>query len=343
MQKKFILILLVFTILLVSVGGCSSVENEPAVQDSQVTVVTDGIGREVELNGPVQKIATSYGIGTHMVFALGAQDRLVGMDSPSQNNKFFNALLPETGTMTSAGSPRDVNIEQLLSLEPDLVIVPGRNRELVDNLEQHGITVFGVIAEDLNQLKDSMLNLGKALGCEDKAQLFADYYDETVSMIDEKTSDLTDAEKPVVYFVGPMGVLSTCSSDMYQNHLINLCGGKNAAAELKGGWVEVSTEEVLAWNPDIIVVVQYGSTTPEDVLADERLAVVKAVQDGNVMWFPSDFNPWDYPSPQAVLGMEWLATVINPDLFADIDMQDEADKFFNEFYGKTFTELGGKF
>lgn len=343
LMNRKLLVLLLVTILL-SVTGCAGGQKtggESTAKDNSI-VVTDGLGRQVTIAGPVERISTNYGIATHMVFALGMQNKLVGIDGPSQKNEFFKALLPTSDTMSTGGSPKEVNVEEVLALKPDLVLVPGRNQEMVKNLEQRGLTVFGVVAEDFDQLKQSMLNLGKALGKEEQANAYVKYYDDTVKFVTERNSKLKDTDLPLVYFVGPMGTLSTCTSDMYQNFLIKQCGGRNAGEELKaGGWAEISAEQLLKWDPDVILVLQYSGSSPEAVYSDQRLQGLKAVKNKRVLWFPSKLNPWDYPSPQAVLGIKWLAQTLHPDLYKDIDMTAEANNFFKQFYGKTFTEVGG--
>jgi len=337
-----ILMLGLLVLFLVAIGCGKGSEQTGNGDAGEEIVVTDGLGRKITLSKPAERVVTTYGIATHMVFALGAQDNLVGYDTPSKNNAFFNALMPEFANLPTPGSPGETNIEEVIALNPDLILVAGRNKELVDNLEQKGLTVFGVVAEDLDQLKDSMINLGKALGREETAQEFVNYYENTLQKVKERTENLAKEDRPKVYLVGPMGLLSTCSKDMYQHHLIKLAGGRNAASELEGGWVEVSPEHIIEWNPDLIFVVQYtADTTPESIMKDERLQGVKAVMNKQVFWFPSNINPWDYPSPQAVLGLYWVASKVQPDLFDDIDMQAEADQFFKKFYGKTYTELGG--
>ncbi|HHV33968.1 MAG TPA: ABC transporter substrate-binding protein [Syntrophomonadaceae bacterium] len=341
-NKILVLMLVVVFSLVLVCAGCSQGDTDTTAKGDKKITVTDGLGREVVLDKAAEKVVSPYGIAVQMMFTLGAQDSLAGVGSPMLKNPFFKAIKPDIVDLPVVGTPQEFNIEQCISLKPDLVLLPGRNKELVDNLEAKGINVFGVVAEDMDELKNSVLELGKALGKEEQAQEFVKYYDDTMKMVNDKTAGIDDKDKPTVYLVGPMGVLSTCSQDMYQNYLIELAGGKNAAAELKGGWVDVSPEQVINWNPDIMVAVQYTTgVTIEDILKDKRWQGIDAVKNKEVFWFPSILNPWDYPSPEAALGIQWLAQKLHPEQFKDLDMVKEADDFYKKFYGKTFTELGG--
>lgn len=341
--KKSLIFMLIF--LLIGVSGCGQAQQTVKEQPAHI-VVQDGLGRDIELDKPAERIVSSYGIALHMVVALGAQDRLLGIDVPSQNNAFFKETLPESVLGKTVGSPKELNVEEVIGLKPDLVLVPGRNKQVIESMEARGITVFGVVAEDMDQLKSTMLNIGKAVGKEDTANNFARYYDEVIKQTGSSLQGLKEEEKPSVYIVGPMGVLSTCSKDMYQNGLIELCGGKNVAASLEGtldghGWLELSPEQLLKWNPDYIFIVQYSGVKPAVVLEDSRFRQLKAVKNKRVYEFPSELNPWDYPSPQAVLGIQWLSSVLHPDK-TKLDMEAEANRFYKQFYGKGFTDMGGK-
>ncbi len=345
----FLILFIVSSILCV---GCGNKQKKagttPQQTEMQKITVTDSLGRQIEIPDKIERIVVAYPTGGHIVCALGEQDKLVGIDTPSINNAFFNALKPGFSSLPSPGSPGGVNIEELIALNPDLVLLAGRNKELVEKLEQHGLRVFGIVAENLEQLRDSMENLGKALRKEDKAAQFIEYYDKTIETIRKKTKNLQPEEKPGVYVVGPSGLLSTCSEDMYQHFLIELAGGRNVSAGEKGeatpghGWFTISPEQLIKWNPDLIVVTQYApGITPEQILADERFRGLNAVKNKQVFWFPSKLCSWDNPSPQAVLGIKWLAQKIHPDKFRDMNLERETNDFFMMLYGKTFTELGG--
>jgi len=131
---------------------------------------------------------------------------------------------------------------------------------------------------------------------------------------------------------------------MYQSRLVEMAGGRPLGKDLKGGWVTVSAEQILKWDPEVILIPRYGWKDvkgPEAVKEDPRFKDVKAVKENKVWWFPSELTPWDWPTPQCPLGLIWLAKTLHPELFQNLDPLTEANKFYKEFYGHTFTELGG--
>ncbi|NLG32781.1 MAG: ABC transporter substrate-binding protein, partial [Syntrophomonadaceae bacterium] len=176
-------VMLILMVALLALPGCgkpaTAPQNEGAKAVSSI-VVKDGLNRDVKIDGNVESIVSSYGIALHMVVALGAADLIQAIDVPSMKSDFFKATIPQNAQGKSVGSPRELNIEEVAALDPDLVLVPGRNQEMVESLEKRGITVFGVVAETPQELNLTMLNLGKALGREQVAQEFVDYYDQTI-------------------------------------------------------------------------------------------------------------------------------------------------------------------
>ncbi len=343
----FLILFLILSVLCVGCGNKQKIDSVSQQPEAQTIIVTDSLGRQIEIPDKIERIVVTYPIAGYMVFMLGEQDKLVGIDTRSINSVLLNALKPGFSSLPSPGGPGGANVEELIALKPDLILLSGTNEKYIENLEKRGLKVFSVVAENLEQLKDSMKNLGKALGKEDKATQYIEYYDKTIGMLQERTKNLQPDQRPGVYLVGRDGLLSTCSENMYQHFIIDLAGGKNVAADRNGttpgqGWLKISPEQLINWNPDLIVVAQYASgITPEQILADERLQGINAVKNEQVFWFPSKLNSWDDPSPQAVLGIRWLAKKIHPDKFQDMDIEKEVNNFFMMFYGKTFTELGG--
>ena len=112
------------------------------------------------------------------------------------------------------------------------------------------------------------------------------------------------------------------------------------AAELKGGWQNVSPEQLVAWDPDIIVADPYCKESMEDALKmDPGLNTLKAVKNNELYRFP-ELGQWTFPIPQSALGILWLGKTMYPDRFADIDFEKEANDFYEEFFGVKYTDLG---
>lgn len=324
-------------------GGCGSKTPSQNKTDKTASItVTDGLGRKIELKEPAKRVLTNYIIPVHMMFVLGTGDRLVAANAKgTTDNPLFKALSPNIVNTVDFKNKKFFNVESALALKPDLVLLNSSYKDIIDNAESHGLKVFAINAEDINGLKSTMENLGKALGKEKESKDFCDYYDSVISMIKKDAEGIQDKDKPVVYMAGS-DLYSTAAKDMYQHSIIELAGGKNAGAELSGGWVKVSAEQIIKWNPDIILLPQYCSAKPADVLSNPALKGVNAVKNKKVYLFPSKLCAWDFPSPQAILGIEWLAVKINPQSFKDIDINKEADRFFNKFYGKNYSDFGEK-
>ncbi|RDV84847.1 ABC transporter substrate-binding protein [Ammonifex thiophilus] len=343
--KKIGAVLTLIALLGVLVGGCWG-RGTPAGPGAPAAVVaSDGLGRQVEVSGPVNRVVSFYPIATHFLFVLGVQNRLVSSDGVGSKEPFFLQLAPELEKLPRVGGEKGaVNIESLLALKPDLVLVKGRDAKMVNELSSRGLRVFAVVAETPEQVMSTMENLGRLFGQEQRAQRFVSFYRDVMNQIEAKTKSLPDADRPTVYFAGT-DILKAAAGDMYQSELIAMAGGRNVAAGLRGGWVSVSAEQLIQWNPDFILVPRYGwvgKVTPQEICADPRFQTLKAVKNHKVMWFPSNLTPWDWPAPQNVLGLIWLAKTLHPELFPDLDPLQEANRFYQEFYGRSFTDLGGK-
>ena len=305
--------------------------------------VTDGAGRTIELELPVERIVTNYPLGAEMVLTLGAQDRLVGVDEFTKDPTSLECLIePEIADLISVGYPWSLNTETALALEPDLVLVPGWNgQESLDELADLGLPVYGMVVENDEQIMDTMTDLGLALEKEETADSFVTDYTNTVTEITDITQCLEETDKPRVYFAGKGGILYTCNPGMYQHHLIEEAGGIDVAGDLpEGGWTSISAEELAVWNPNVILIADYSGTTPEEVLGDERFQNIDAVENNQVYMFPSDICGWDCPGSQTCLGLQWLASGMHANLF-DINILEEADAFYEKYYGISFSDLGG--
>lgn len=328
--------------LVLGAAGCGQQQSQaPPGSAAPTQTLTDQLGRQVTLPAQVKRIVSINIITTAAIYAVQAQDLLVATNGPTQSSPFFQKVDPERGKLPNIGSPKGLNIETIVSLKPDVVIAPGTNKGLVQQLEAQGLTVLAIVPETLDGLKESIALLGKALGKTEAAQKFLDYYDQKINQVKSVTAAIPKDKRPRVYLGGASGLLSTCSTDMIQHAMIELAGGQNVASEItKGGWSKVSLEQVLKWNPEVIIIPKYASEdSPESILKDKRLAQVPAVKNKRVYWFADDGQSWDMPGPKAVLGILWLAKTLHPDKFKDLDLKQEIDNFYKTFFNSSFDTI----
>lgn len=302
-----------------------------AVEETMPVTLTDAAGRQVTIETEPETLVSGYYITTSMLIALGQQDKLVGIEAKADTRPIYALAAPELLELPSVGTAKEFDLEGCAALEPDLVILPLKLQESAEALEQLGINALVVNPEDMDLLEETLDLLGQATGSSERAHALMDYNAETEA---EMAQLLADAEKPSVYLAGNSSYLSTAGSKMYQNTLIELGGGENVAAELEDDyWADISYEQLLAWNPDVIVIAADADYTKEDLLADSQLAGLTAVQNGTVYALPSSFEAWDSPVPSGVLGIRWMASALHGDLYSLEQFRQDAADFYKEFYG----------
>ncbi len=302
-----------------------------------VTVV-DQANRTVTITQPVTRIASVYGIATYYVYALGAGNRLVlanfvGVKAPNKLPAILTRIDPNISKKIYFGIP---NVEEIAARSPNVVLAnPGKNPGLDKLLNELGIPTVEYIPETPERLKQAMFITGTLLGgaAEVRAHTFAADYDRITTAV----ATATAGKPPVsVYFCGT-DKLRVASGDMYQTDMITLAGGKSVSAGLHGYWNNVSLEQVLAWNPDIIVIAPYGPVTPHDILTDPDWAAITAVRTGRVYKMPQVIAPWDTPVPDSLLGIMWLAAVLHPNV-VPLNLAPEIKSFYSTYYGCTLTD-----
>lgn len=295
--------------------------------------LTDQLGREVTIESEPQTLVSGYYISTSILVALGLEDRLVGIEAKADTRPIYSLAAPGLLELPSVGTAKEFDLEGCAALNPDLIVVPAKLKDSIPAMEELGFTVLAVSPEDEDALRGAIRLLGDATGTSETAAALEAYYDEQLAVLAET---LSGCETPSVYMAGTGSVLRAAGSGMYQNTLIERAGGTNAAAELTDdSWVDISYEQLLAWNPEMIFVAAEAEYTVEDVLADENLAALDAVANGAVYQVPAAFEAWDSPVPGCVLGSLWIASVLHPELYTAEAFQAEVTGFYETFYGFT--------
>ncbi len=345
-MKKLISLLLTaaITLSLSACGQSAAPEGNTSTPTSVVTepvthypiTVTDQAGREVTIEEEPEKLVSGYYISTSLLIALELEDKLVGIEAKADKRPIYRLSAPELIDLPNVGTAKEFDLEGCAALEPDLVILPVKLKSAVETLEGLGIDVLLVNPENQQLLTEMMGMVAAATNTEDRAQELLDFAAEQKDLL---SKTLAGAEIPTVYLAGNSSFLSTAGDAMYQSDMIRQAGGCNAASEIKDSyWVEVSYEQILAWDPAYIILASDANYTVEDVLADPNLTDCAAVVSGNVYQLPSKAEAWDSPVPSGILGSVWLANVLHADLFSEDDCAALIDEYYETFYNFTYSE-----
>ena len=317
-------------LLLFSLVACNTDTTNPREQDSPYVVIVDQSGREISVTQPVERIVSVFYISTSLCIALGIAYRLVGIEGRAAERPIYALAMPELLELPVAGTARDFSVENALAMEPDLVIVPMRQRESAVILTDMGIPAIVVNPENIDALVEMIQLIAVATGSEDRAAALINHINSSLGEFELLIAQIEN--KPIVYIGGNSSYLSTSPNDMFQASLIRLAGGINAFDYPGETRVDISYEQLLAINPDIIIIPPEATYSREDILANHTLQSLNAVMSGRVYQMPYTFEAWDSPIPSFTLGVRWLLTVIHDDLYCTDDFYDAVSAFYYEFY-----------
>ena len=274
--------------------------------------LTDGLGNIIELDQPAQKIVSFAPSNTELLFAVGAGSQVVGRDSVSDYPA--EALdIPDIG-----GGFGEVAIEAIVSLEPDLVLVADITPpEQIEALTDVGLTVFALPnPNDLPGLFENLRTVAQLTGHEAETEVLVAAYEARVTAVSEAVAAVE--ERPLVFYEidgTDANAPWTSGAGTFVDTLITMSGGDNVGAVLDGAWAQISIEELITQDPDVIILGDFtwGGVTPEDVAARDSWQEITAVKEGAVYTF--DDNLVSRPGPRLVEGLENMAALLHPELF----------------------------
>jgi len=301
---------LLFTLLLVLLTACAPQATEAPTAVPAALTFTDGLGREIKLDGPAQRVISLAPSNTEILFAIGAGSQVVGRDQLSD--------YPETAkAVTDIGSSFEaLNTELIVSLKPNLVLVAEINTpEQVKQLEDLSLTVYYLKNPiTLEEMYGNLKIVAQLTGHEAEAATLIESLKARVAAVDEKIAPISsrpgvfyelDATDPAKPYTAGKGTFITL--------LIDRAGGYNIASDIDG-YPQLSLEQVVAADPAFIILgdARYG-ITPESIAQRPGWENLSAVKNGNVLPFNDDLA--SRPGPRLVDALEELAKLLRPELF----------------------------
>lgn len=354
-MKRVLPMLLAFAMVL-SLSACgeqaaktTGTPTDGTSESSETRVVTDALGRDVEIPAEVNKIVALSNV-PRMVVYLGLADKVVGYSGMDPENvtpltayayavKDLWADVPIVGT--DAGGNTDYYPEEIIATDPD-VIICCYTEDVVNDLEtQTGIPVVSVAMGNLfeDDYDQSLRIIGEVCGVEDRAEEVIDYIDSCLDDLNKRTSDIADADKPkalsaAATFKGAHGIEGVRIKDQVFNAVNAVNIAAQETTDNNSTAVEVDKEQILAWNPDYIFC-DYGGVqlVKQDAEANpDFYSQLKAYNDGHIYQYPSSTSY--YSNLEIPLANSYfVGSVLYPEKFADVDLNAKANEIFKFFLG----------
>lgn len=311
------------TLLVASFLGLAAIAGATIGKADDVTV-TDVNGFSVTLTEPSQRSAPlPPPLGTFAIAIPGDADHLVTAHPWSKSVMMQGSLagyfpslaeLP-TGAVGGGFVP---NIEELLATDPDLVFQVGFiGDDVLAPIIAAGLPVLTINVTANDDAMDWIPMMGAAYGVEDRADRILSWRQETLASITRILADLSDEDRPTVAHLARYGdALRVVGGGHFRSWQIEAMGGVNVASDVRQRSAEISAEQLIAWDPEILLLNAFQpDLTPQMVYNDPVLQSLRAVRERRVYAFPVGGDRWEAPVAESPLGWMWLSELLHPDRF----------------------------
>ena len=300
--------------------------------------VTDRIGRTVRVPLEPKRIACFFGPSYEKVFLLGSADQVAVMSI--RQPPWAEKLNPNLKKIPLMPSYSDPDVEKILELGIDLVFYWQFPRQ-IEKMSAAGIPVVCPLSGDkmptsmdayIRGYKEEIRFYGEVLGEKAKriANAYCANYDRKISRVLSITSKIPVSQRPKVYYITGRNVFGTQGRYSLGHWLVEIAGGTFAAKDLTQYMVDVSMEQIIMWNPDLIVV--GGLTSPDAILTDPRWQEIKAVKEKRIYTAPEGVFIWGHGSSEVFLFVMYLAKILHPDKFQELNLEQEVKDYYAQFY-----------
>jgi len=304
--RKKLYLLAAFAIFLLAISLVLSTTSQQIHAE-----ITDDLGRAVSIEKKPERIVSLAPSCTEILYALGLGDKVVGVTT-------YCDYPPEALSVTKVGGPANVDVEKVISLQPDLVLASTITPpETIERLEELGVPVIVLDPKTIDDVYHDIELVGKATGKEAEAGELILSMKLKISQVEQKVS--AQQTKVRVLYICWLEPIYASGSNTFVNDAIAKAGGENVFAE-KQGWIVVSPESVVAKNPDVIVFTSMMEFSYEDAIAKiESMpgwSEVNAVKSGRVYVITgSAASMIERPGPRIADGVEMLAKIFYPEVF----------------------------
>ena len=351
MKKIISALLALFLLLSLAACGAAPAAEEPAVDTH---TVVDHNGNAVEVPREINRIAVCDILPLPSVLAVffDSAEKIVGMSGTSMNaaeNSLLGQLYPEileaeTGFIDGSS----LNLEELIKLQPDVVLYSASRPEQGEQLRKAGIPGIAVSVNKweyncIETLNNWISLLSELFPGNDKTQTVAEYSDRVYELVQQRVADIPEKERVFFLFKYTETSIMTSGSRFFGNWWAEAIGAENVAGEVDAeNQVTVNMEQIYAWNPSLIFVSNFTTAYPEDLYGNTMgvydWSPIDAVENQRVYKMPLGMYRSYTPGVDTPVTLLWLAKTAYPEQFADIDLIQETKTYYQEVFGIELTD-----
>jgi iron complex transport system substrate-binding protein len=288
-------------------AGCTLQPIRPE-KETEDLVITDDLDRSIAISGTPEKLISLAPSVTEILYSLDLGSRVVAVD----NNSDYPA---EADGLPKVSGYRWLDMEVILGLEPDLIFVAGINQDQIPRLEENDLVVVALVPYSIDGIMDNIRLVGEIMGIEKRANAYVDVLEERVEAVTSKTLAAGVSRPKVYHELDSWGGYWTYGPGTFGNELIAKAGGVNIAGNEPTQYPALTSEFVIASNPDIIIyeIGPWSTAVPEQIKVREGWDTISALKKDAI--FGIDENLVSRPGPRVVDGLEEMAMIIHPELF----------------------------
>lgn len=335
-----------------AVLACATLFTLPAAQADRT--LTDQLGRQVTLPDHVTRAVVLQHQTLNLLVQLNAADEVVGVLSSwkKQLGPQFARFMPGIEKLATPGDLTQVNIESLLALNPQVVFIANyAPADMIQQIQNAGVPVVAIsLREDAageknkmnptmadeesaynNGLKQGIRLIGDVMDRQKQAEELIAYTFDARARFNAPVDSIPAEKRVRVYMANPD--LNTYGSGKYTGLMMEHAGAMNVAAASVKGAKQVSLEQVLQWDPQVIFVQDRYPEVVTAIQNDPNWQNIDAVKNHRVWLMPEYAKAWGYPMPEALaIGELWMAKKLYPQQYKNIDVDAQAQDYYHRFY-----------
>ncbi len=310
---------------------------QPVQADPTENRVTDSMGRKVDIPSNIERIACMYAFTGHVVAMLGRADDIVAVSNGLKRDVLLKTMHPAIGEALVPKFQGAINIEELARTKPDIVFVSAEtaaNEAEASKLDACGLTWLAVNFHSMEEQQQAIALIGRAIGAPEKAAAYNAYYQRFIDSVQKAVASIPPESRVRLYHA-TVEPTRTSYGNSLPSDWLRAAGVINVTARKRtrflDGKHQVSIEQILIWDPDVILVNEPGAAA--FIRKSPKWSAIAAVEKGRVYQMPIGISRWGHPgSLETPLALLWTGKSVYPDRFRDLDIKQEIRHFYKVFF-----------